>query len=70
MANYRVKPGRRRGELYRLILNERYMMIKWKSGKMYFVDIKTGDNVPPEYRQMLLKLDKELFDNGQIPKLK
>ncbi|MHA1616745.1 MAG: hypothetical protein ACTSX9_05500 [Candidatus Njordarchaeales archaeon] len=60
MPNIRVKPGKRRGELYRIILNDRYMLIKWRSGKAYFVDIKTGDNVPPEYRQILLKADKEL----------
>ncbi|MHA1589505.1 MAG: hypothetical protein ACTSVA_02735 [Candidatus Njordarchaeales archaeon] len=66
MVNIRIKPGKRRGELYRIILNDRYMMIKWKSGKTYFVDIKTGDNVPPEFRQILLKADREMINNGKF----
>ena len=53
--------GRRRGELYKLILNNRWMLIRWKSGKAYFIDLLTGDNVPPDMRKILLKAEKELF---------
>jgi len=52
--------GKRKGELYKLILNNRWMLIRWKSGKAYFIDLLTGDNVPEEFRRILLKAEKEL----------
>ena len=55
------RKGSRRGELYKLILNNRWMLIRWKSGKAYFIDLLTGDNVPQELRKVLLKAEKEIF---------
>lgn len=55
--------GKRKGELYKLILNNRWMLIRWKSGKAYFIDLLTGDNVPPNFRKVLLKAEKEMFKN-------
>jgi len=51
------------------------MLIRWASGKAYFIDLLTGDNVPPEYRKILLKAEKEIIkerslkiENLEIPK--
>jgi len=39
------------------------MLIRWESGKAYFIDLLTGDNVPPNLRKVLLKAEKEMFKN-------
>ncbi len=55
------RPPKRANELYRILMNYRYMLIRWKSGKVYFIDAKTGDYVPNDIRKELLMAEKELI---------
>jgi len=55
------RPPKKAGELYRILMDYRYMLIRWKSGKAYFLDVRTGTVLPDDLRRELLTAEREII---------
>ena len=55
------RPPKRTGELYRIVLNFRYVLIRWRSGKAYVFDGKTGCPPPENVRKTLLEAERNII---------
>ncbi len=55
------RPPKRKSEVWRIFLNRRYMLIRYRSGKCIAIDVRESTLVSNEIFKKLLEAEKEII---------